>query len=439
VTIPTYPSHKDSGVEWLGSIPTHWTIEPFYGSVKECDESNEGMTETNLLSLSYGRIVRKDITTNDGLLPESFDTYQIVRAGDIVLRLTDLQNDKRSLRSALVEETGIITAAYLAVRPRNQVSRFMSYLLRAYDLRKVFYSMGGGLRQAMKFDDLKRLPVLLPPKGEQSAIADFLDHETRKIDLLVAEQRQLLELLKEKRQAVISQAVAKGLNPSAPMKDSGIDWLAEIPAHWEIAGLTKYMTSVVDYRGRTPTKVDDGVFLVTARNIRDGKIDYSASEEFIDASEYEAVMRRGRPEIGDVLFTTEAPLGQVANVDRTEIALAQRVIKFRGRPSRLDNYFLKYWIMGSFCQADMIQLATGSTALGIKGSKVGQLRLCLPPLDEQNAIVRFLDARLADFDALTRDAECAVNLLLERRGTLICAAVTGQFDLRQVPAPTVSN
>jgi type I restriction enzyme S subunit len=240
MSFPRYPKYKDSGVDWLGQVPEYWELRPLCGAATERYEPNEGMLEDNLLSLSYGRIVQKDITANDGLLPESFETYQIVHPGDIVFRLTDLQNDKRSLRSALVEEKGIITSAYLAVVPRGPDSRYLSYLFRAYDVTKVFYSMGGGLRQSMKFADMKRLPTLLPPPPEQSRIAEFLGRQTAKIDALVAEQERLLTLLKEKRQAVISKAVTKGLNPQAALKPSGIEWLGDVPAHWKIAPLKWY-------------------------------------------------------------------------------------------------------------------------------------------------------------------------------------------------------
>lgn len=140
MSFPRYPEYRASGIPWVEFIPTAWNILPLYAIAKECDDSNQGMQEKNLLSLSYGRIVQKDINSNDGLLPESFETYQIVQPNDIVLRLTDLQNDQRSLRSALVEQTGIITSAYLAVRSQGVVPRFLNYLLRAYDTTKVFYS-----------------------------------------------------------------------------------------------------------------------------------------------------------------------------------------------------------------------------------------------------------------------------------------------------------
>ncbi len=191
---------------WFGEVPEGWQAAPLFGIATERKIPNKGLRETNLLSLSYGRTVRKDIETNEGLLPASFETYQIVKPDDIVLRMTDLQNDQRSLRSALVGETGIITSAYLALALRNVDSRFMAYQFRAIDLMKVFYSMGGGLRQSIGFDDLKRLPVLTPPLEEQRAIADYLDRETAQIDAFIAKNEELITLLTERRAASIDNA-----------------------------------------------------------------------------------------------------------------------------------------------------------------------------------------------------------------------------------------
>ncbi|MFO7890004.1 MAG: restriction endonuclease subunit S, partial [bacterium] len=166
-------------------------------------------------------------------------------------------------------------------------------------------------------------------------------------------------------------------------KNSGVEWIGEIPEHWEICGMTKYLESIVDYRGKTPEKTEDGIFLVTARNIKNGVINYKLSQEYINPSHYDKVMSRGKPQIGDVLFTTEAPLGETANVDREEIALAQRIIKFRGKKNILNNYFLKYWIMSHNFQNDLQSYATGSTALGIKANKLNYLKIILPSNTEQ--------------------------------------------------------
>ncbi|EDZ57611.1 type I restriction-modification system specificity determinant [Bacillus cereus H3081.97] len=207
-------------------------------------------------------------------------------------------------------------------------------------------------------------------------------------------------------------------------KKTNLEWLENIPSEWEYGGLTKYLDSIVDYRGKTPEKVEEGIFLVTAKNIKHGQIDYSLSQEFVKIEEYEEVMRRGLPEIGDVLFTTEAPLGEVANVDRIDIALAQRIIKFRGIENVLDNYYLKYWIQSHGFQSNLRTFATGSTAAGIKASKLSSLQVLLPSYSEQKQIVLFLDNKVHEIDGLITQKEQMISLLEEKRQSMIIEAVT---------------
>ncbi|MGN6121215.1 MAG: restriction endonuclease subunit S [Rhodanobacter sp.] len=329
---------------------------------------------------------------------------------------------------------GIVSPAYCVFSICDgSAPRFLNYLVRSDRMTMYFKAHSAGViesRLRLYPDTFGALFCARPPLDEQSAIATFLDRETGKIDALIAEQEKLLTLLAEKRQATISHAVTRGLNPNAPMKDSGVPWLGEVPAHWTCGGLTRFIGPVVDYRGRTPTKVDEGVFLVTARNVREGKIDYEASEEFVDPASAASLLARGSPEIGDLLFTMEAPLGQVALIDRTDVALAQRIVKFRGQKDLMRNAYLMYWIMGSACQARLETLATGSTALGIKASKLGMIECLAPPLEEQDQIVSFIEAAISRIDALTDHAKCAIDLLKERRSALIAAAVTGKIDVR---------
>ena len=214
------------------------------------------------------------------------------------------------------------------------------------------------------------------------------------------------------------------------MKDSGVEWLGEVPEHWNVTGFKKYIESIVDYRGKTPNKTDSGVFLVTARNIKKGIIDYSLSNEFISEEDYSTVMSRGTPNIGDVLFTTEAPLGQVANVDNIDIALAQRVIKFSGKKGILDNYFFKYFIMSEEFQTSLNLFASGSTVKGIKAERFVYLRKLIPPLSEQKEIVRHIETQLKRFDLLISKADAGIDLMKERKTALISAAVTGKIDVR---------
>lgn len=199
---------KDSGIEWVGEIPAHWLVHPVYYYYGERKNKNYLGKEDNLLSLSYGRVVRKDINTSDGLLPESFNTYNIVETGDIIIRPTDLQNDKRSLRTGLVKEHGIITSAYIDLCPIKQVdSRCFYFLLHAYDVMKVFYNMGNGVRQGLNYSEFSRLMVFEPPYDEQVAMADYLEAKVEEVDVVISDKKAQLATLDEYKKSLIFEYV----------------------------------------------------------------------------------------------------------------------------------------------------------------------------------------------------------------------------------------
>ena len=226
---------KDSGIEWVGIIPSNWIIHPVYYYFGERKNKNKFGQEDNLLSLSYGKIIRKDINTSEGLLPESFNTYNIAEKGDIVIRPTDLQNDKRSLRTGLVRERGIITSAYICLKPIKDIdSRFFNYQLHSYDVIKVFYNMGNGVRQGLNFSEFSHLLVFEPPLGEQKRIADYLDAKCAEIDALAADIQAQIDTLEQYKRSVITEAVTKGLDPDVEMKDSGIFYMAPMNAAWRL-------------------------------------------------------------------------------------------------------------------------------------------------------------------------------------------------------------
>ena len=191
-----YSAYKNSGVPWLGEIPAHWAINPGFSAFREKQYRNSGMSETTVLSLSYGRIVVKPPEKLHGLVPASFETYQVVGPNDIIIRPTDLQNDWNSLRVGISRNRGIITSAYLCLKTIGPLSPDYGYLLlHTYDLMKIFYGMGSGLRQNLDFTDLKRMPVVIPPQDEQDAIAAFLAHADRRINRFIHNKRRLIELL----------------------------------------------------------------------------------------------------------------------------------------------------------------------------------------------------------------------------------------------------
>ena len=204
---------KDSGISWIGEIPEHWEIRHLSQVSYEHYLSNKEVHHQNLLSLSYGRIIRKDINTTEGLLPASFDTYQIVEEGNIVMRLTDLQNDHKSLRVGLVKEEGIVTSAYVCLGVYDSV--YPSYLynvLHSYDIKKLFYSMGGGLRQNLNWQGLKKLDIPLPPKDEQQSIVAYIEKKCEKIDKLAFELQSEIDYLKEYKQRLIADCVTGQVN-----------------------------------------------------------------------------------------------------------------------------------------------------------------------------------------------------------------------------------
>ena len=201
---------KDSGISWVGTIPENWEVKRLSQVAFEHFISNKDVHHQNLLSLSYGNIVRKDINTTEGLLPSSFDTYQIVEAGNIILRLTDLQNDHRSLRVGLVKEEGIITSAYVCLGIIDAgviLPAYLYSLLHAYDLMKLFYSMGGGLRQSLNWQGMKRLDIIIPPVEEQRAIVDYIDLKSSMITSKVQALNDEIAKLKEYKLRMMADVV----------------------------------------------------------------------------------------------------------------------------------------------------------------------------------------------------------------------------------------
>lgn len=204
---------KQSGISWIGEIPEHWEVKLLSQMATLHCLSNKDVHHQNLLSLSYGRIINKDINGVSGLLPASYDTYQIIEDGNIVLRLTDLQNDQKSLRVGLCTQEGIITSAYLALQPRVTVlPAFLYFLLHAADIMKVFYSMGNGLRQNLNWGELRKLSCVLPPLSEQRAIVSYIEAQTANIDKLIDAYQQQVERVKEYKQRLISDAVTGKMN-----------------------------------------------------------------------------------------------------------------------------------------------------------------------------------------------------------------------------------
>lgn len=425
-----YAEYKDSGVEWVDDIPSTWEVKPVFALFTPEMEKNLDGIETNVLSLSYGRIIQRDVENNHGLLPESFNTYQIVNDGDIILRLTDLQNDKRSLRVGLATQKGIITSAYLKLSALKEIDPKFAYrLLHSYDTTKVFYGMGGGLRQSMKFEDFRRLPILVPPKSEQTQIANFLDHETAKIDTLIAKQEKLIELLKEKRQAVISHAVTKGLNPNVAMKDSGVEWLGQVPEHWVIIKGGYIGTLFGSESVAEEDIVDDGVLpfikvsSLSVETFKLNSIDWFVTEKrakFCKAEKNYIVF----PKRGAAIFTNKV------NVVEIDSVIDPNLMGWKIGKKGLTEYFALL-----LKTRGLDDIADVSTVPQINNKHIAPEKFPLPPVKEQSEIITFVGLQLENFENLINAANSAIRLMQERRTALISAAVTGKIDVRDWKHP----
>ena len=423
---------KDSGIEWIGEIPKSWTITILSALFSERKCKNSGLTENNLLSLSYGNIVRKNSESNEGLLPASFETYNIIEPGNIVFRLTDLQNDKRSLRTGLCQERGIITSAYVTLQIRSDDSpRYMHYLFHTYDLCKVFYGMGDGVRQGMNYEDLKRLRILRPDRETQRRIADYLDRKCSQIDDIIARQQEVIEKLKAYKLSVITEAVTKGLNPDVLMKDSGVEWIGEIPEHWEIRRIGSFARVTSSKRIFEESYVDEGVPFYRSKEITDlSKGLHVQTEIFIPEEVFEQVNEASpAPKCGDILLTSIGTIGNTWISDGRKFYYKDGNITQIEANDSFDSAYVEYCFSSNVVLEQYTRLAMGSTLLALTIIKIKKILVAFPPLDEQRKIVQYLKLKYSSIDAAIKNKENLITKLADYKKSLIYEVVTGKKEV----------
>jgi len=388
--------------------------------------SNKDVHHQNLLSLSYGRIINKDINGVSGLLPASYDTYQIIENGNIVLRLTDLQNDQKSLRVGLCTQEGIITSAYLALQPRVTVlPAFLYLLLHTADIMKVFYSMGNGLRQNLNWGELRKLSCVLPPLAEQRAIVSYLDGKVGQIDTYIAKQTQQIELLKELKQAVIANAVTKGIsndnNYHTKLKQSGVSWIGEIPEHWEVKRAKNMFI-------RMAREVRDEDAVITC--FRDGQVTLRKNRRVDGFTEslkeigYQGIRK------GDlVIHQMDAFAGSIG-VSDSDGKGTPVYICLQPKGDCSNNYYM--YLLREMARTGFIKsLYRGirERSSDFRYETFAKLFLPIPPLPEQRAIVSYIEAQTANIDKLINAYQQQVERIKELKQRLISDAVTGKINV----------
>ena len=419
---------KDSGIEWIGEIPEGWEIKYFVQLFSQVKSKNIGLREKNLLSLSYGKIKQKSIETVGGLLPDNFEGYNIIDRNDIVLRLTDLQNDQHSLRVGLSHERGIITSAYCSIRVRGAESpNYLYYYLHTFDIAKGFYGMGSGVRQGLNWDGLKYIKILLPPQHEQDRISVFLNQKTLEIDSMLSKTISSIEEYKKLKQAVITQAVTKGVRGEREMKGSGVEWIGEIPVDWEISRI-KYVSIFepsCDFKKLTPETI---ITYSPMECIKNGTFERRTSL-------YGNLAHTLTPfQNGDIVMAKVTPCFENGNIAimnelQSGYGLGSSEL-FVFRPQNINTRYLFYWLQNKLFVHQACATMTGTGGLKrISPSFVKNCNIHYPSAAEQAQIAAYLDAKCAEIDGLIAKKEQLVKELESYKKSLIYEVVTGKREV----------
>lgn len=429
-----YEKYKDSGVDWIGEIPEGWEMLPGLSFIYENKAKNKGMIRNTVLSLSYGKIRVKAESELTGLVPESFETYQLVNVGDLIFRPTDLQNDMVSLRSSISEYDGIITSAYLNLRfKENANPKFFHYFFRSIDNNKIIYGLGSGLRQNISYLDFRRFNLPFPPIEEQQSIATFLDDKTAKIDQTIVIKQKEIELLKERRQILIQKAVTKGLDDTVKLKDSGVDWIGEIPEHWEVRKL-KYIGNM--FSGLTNKKGDDfskepkegfSPFIPFTNIFRNNKI--SENEfQFVKSNPFDV---QNVVEFNDILFLMSSEtfddIGKNSiYLGKTKVFLNSFCKGFKIYDKNINPLFINFLLLSKSYREYFASVGRGFTRINIKQEYVLDMPILYMPLIEQSEIVSQLEALEEKISKAILLKQQEIEKLKEYKTVLIDHVVTGK-------------
>lgn len=436
----SYPEYNDSEIEWLGKIPSGWLLKKakyIFQRVQRPLRNIDGV----VTAFRDGQVTLRTNRRTDGFTNSVKEIgYQGVRRNDLVIHAMD------GFAGAIgvSDSDGKCSPVCSVCIPWENQSvniHFYGYLVRQLAVTDFIFSLAKGIRERsteFRFSEFSGLMLPIPPIYEQNQITTFLDYETAKIDNLIEKQQQLIELLKEKRQAVISHAVTKGLNPDVPMKDSGVDWLGEVPEHWIPARLKYHTRQIVDGAHFTPTYTEKGIPFLRVTDIQDKYIDFD-NIKFIPEHEHKELIKRCRPENGDLLLSKNGTIGVPKLVDwdwEFSIFVSLCLIKFKGTltPEYSEFYFKSHEI-----KEQVFGLIKQSTVINLHLDKIQNFWFCIPPLEEQYKIVNYLNEKIDTLECLIESAELTIRLAQERRTALISAAVTGKIDVRDWVIPDTQD
>jgi type I restriction enzyme S subunit len=429
-----YPKYKASGVAWLGDVPEHWVVKPLKHNLQLLTEKTERRDNPVALENVEGWTGR--------LIP----TETEFQGEGVAFGTGDLLFGKLRPYLAKVhraESSGQAVGDFHVMRPVAGIDgRFAQYAMLSREFIDIVDgSTFGSKMPRASWESVGGMKVTTPPFREQTQIVEFLERETAKIDALVPEHRRLIDLLKEKRQAVISHAVTKGLNPHAPTKPSGVQWLGDVPAHWDVRRISSISTKITNgYVG--PTRdilLDEGVRYLQSLHIKGNRIVFD--DPYFVSEEWSRQHAKSILEAGDVLIVQTGDIGQVTVVtDEFEGCNCHALIIVAPVRAVVDGEWISWALNSDYGVHTLLSIQTGALHPHLNCGDVKDVWIPLPPIDDQRHIVSYVVERVSKFDALTTEAQRAIDLLQERRTALISAAVTGKIDVRgltvQQPAVT---
>lgn len=429
-----YDTYKDSGVKWLGEIPGHWEMKRWRFLMSENTTKNTNCKERLQLQFRYGDIVRKTNQSEESDVLDTISKYTIVEPNDIMINGLNLNYDFISQRVAQVQERGVITSAYISLRPTEIAkSRYFTYFLKSMDAKKMFHGMGTGIRLTLSYNELKNQFIPCPSPDEQDAIANYLDTATAKIDSAIAQQQKMIDLLNERKQIIINNAVTKGLNPNAKMKDSGVEWIGEVPEGWEVRKL-KHIAKIfgrIGFRGYNASDLVDegeGAITLSPSNMKEHKMQYEKCTYLSWNKYYES------PEImiknGDVLFVkTGSTYGKSCLVENLpiEATINPQLVVFK--EFNCSNSFFEYLLQSNIIR-DQVELSViGGTIPTISQEKILNYLVPIPSMEEQLVIVDTIKSSCKPLNEAIINANKQISLLQERKQIIINDVVTGKVKV----------
>lgn len=422
-----YSDYKDSGVKWLGEIPRHWEMKRWRFLMVENTKKNSDRRVRLQLQFRYGDIVRKANQSEESDVLDTISKYTVVEPNDIMINGLNLNYDFVSQRVAQVNEDGAITSAYISLRPTNiACPKYYTYFLKSMDSKKMFHGMGTGIRLTLSYNELKNQFIPRPSIEEQEAIANYLDAATSNIDKAIGQQQKMIDLLNERKQIIINNAVTKGLDPNVPMKDSGVEWIGEIPEHWDICALKKKAKIILGKMlSNNPT---NKYKYICAKDVHYGIIDTSDLKEMSFTQEERNLYEVKK---GDMLIV-EGGAGAggcaIFKEDKRNIYIQNSIMIIRGTDNLLNNYICLF--MQSINQKGYIEfICNKATIPHFTKEKVGAVTIPLPPLKEQKKIVEYINDGIAPIEDVIQNCHQKIYLLQERKQIIINNVVTGKVKV----------